>query len=163
MRPHLQVPRCGSAGYSIQTGLDDRIVGGASQVSVASASLPEGYRLLQTAYLALRFVDVLRINERDFDIRLHDVSRSGNAFVWRFRCRELVLSQDAGLPAWRSHDGNMALPDMVVDKPVLDRSQNGAWSRGHVCVRMAGDILGAIEECVLVALTCSVLLKNLVS
>jgi hypothetical protein len=28
-------------------------------------------------------------------------------------------------------------------------------------VRMAGDILGAIEECVLVALTCSVLLKIL--
>ena len=82
--------------------------------------LPEGYRLLQTAYVASRFVDVLRTHERDFDIRLHDVSRSSNAFVWRFRCRELILSQDAGLPARRSHDGNMALPDMVVDKPVLD-------------------------------------------
>jgi hypothetical protein len=53
----------------------------------------------------------------------------------------------------------MALPDMVVDKPVLDGSQNGAWSRGHVCVRVAGDIPGAVEECVLVALTDSVLLK----
>ena len=97
----------------------------------------------------------------NFDIRLHDVSRSSSAFVWRFRCRELVLSQDAGLPAWRSHDRNMALPDMVVDKPVVDRSQNGAWSRGHVYVRMAGDIPGAIEERVLVALTCSILLKIL--
>ena len=94
-------------------------VGGASQASVASASLPEGYRLLQTAYVALRFV-VLRTHERDFDIRLHDVSRSSNAFVWRSGRRELVLSQGAGLPAWRSHDRNMALPDMVVDKPVLD-------------------------------------------
>ena len=145
MRPRLQVLRCSSAGYSIcretllhlngclpganpfgispflvQTGMDERIVGGAIRVSVASASLPEGYRLLQTSYVALRFVDVLRTHERDFDIRLHDVSRSGNAFVWRFRCRELVLSQDAGLPAWRSHDRNMALPDMVVDKPVFD-------------------------------------------
>jgi len=53
----------------------------------------------------------------------------------------------------------MALPDMVVDKPVLDRSQNGAWSRGHVCGRVAGDIPGAVEECVLVALTDSVLMK----
>jgi hypothetical protein len=83
-------------------------------------SLPEKYRLLQTAWVALRFVDALRAHERDFDIRLYDVSRSGNALVWRFRCRELVLSQDAGLLAWRGHDGNMALPDMVVDKPVLD-------------------------------------------
>ncbi|WP_212419577.1 hypothetical protein [Bradyrhizobium sp. AUGA SZCCT0283] len=55
----------------------------------------------------------------------------------------------------------MALPDMVVDKPVLDRSQDGAWSRGHVCVRVASDILGAVEECVLAALTGSVLLKIL--
>jgi hypothetical protein len=69
---------------------------------------------------SLRFVDALRTHERDFDIRLHDVSRSGNAFVWRFGCRELVLSQDAGLLAWRSHDRNMGLPDMVVDKPVFD-------------------------------------------
>jgi hypothetical protein len=36
------------------------------------------------------------------------------------RRRKLVLSQGAGLLAWRSHDGNMALPDMVVDKPVFD-------------------------------------------
>jgi hypothetical protein len=84
-----------------------------------------------------RFVDVLRTHERVFDIRLHDVSRSGNAFVWRFRCRELVLSQGAGLLARRSHDRNMGLPDMVVDKFVFDRSQNGAWSCGHVCVRVA--------------------------
>jgi hypothetical protein len=55
----------------------------------------------------------------NFDIRLHDVSRSSSAFVWRFRCRELILSQGAGLPAWRSHDRNMALPDMVVDKTCL--------------------------------------------
>src|SRR6187200_3124376 len=66
----------------------------------------------------LRFVDALRSHERNLDIRLHDVSRSSDAFVWRFRCRELVLSQDAGLPAGRSHGGIMALPDMVVDKPV---------------------------------------------
>jgi hypothetical protein len=69
---------------------------------------------------SLRFVDVLRTHERDFDIRLHDVSRSSNAFVRRFRRRELVIPQDAGLLAWRGHDGVMALPDMVVDKPVLD-------------------------------------------
>ena len=69
---------------------------------------------------SLRFVDVLRTHERDFDICLHDVSRASNAFVWRFRCSELVFSQGVGLPAWRRHDGNMALPDMVVDKPVLD-------------------------------------------
>src|SRR5215217_4613013 len=95
---------------------------------------------------SLRFVDVLRSHERNLDLRLHDVSRSSDAFVWRFRCRELILSQDAGLPAWRSHSGIMALPDMVVDGPVLDRSPNGAWSRGHVCVRVAGDIPGAVEE-----------------
>jgi len=77
--------------FLVQTGLDERIVGGASRVSVASASLPEGYRLLQTAYVASRFVDVLRTHERDFDIRLHDVSRSSNAFVWRFRCRSSFL------------------------------------------------------------------------
>jgi hypothetical protein len=53
----------------------------------------------------------------------------------------------------------MALPDLVVDKPVLDGSQNGAWSRGHVCVRVGSDIPGAVEECVLLALTDSVLLK----
>jgi hypothetical protein len=53
----------------------------------------------------------------------------------------------------------MALPDMVVDKPVFDGSQNGAWSRGHVCVRVASDIFGAVEECVLAALTGAVLLK----
>jgi hypothetical protein len=110
----------GLSSFLDRTGLDDRIVGGASQASAASAFLPEGSRLLQTAFVALRFADVLRTHERDFDIRLHDVSRSGNAFVWRSGCRELVLSQDAGLPAWRSHDRNMALPDMVVDKPVLD-------------------------------------------
>ena len=69
---------------------------------------------------SLRFVDVLRSHERDFDIRLYDVSHSSNAFIWRFRCRELVLSQDAGLLAWHGHDRNMALPDMVVDKPVFD-------------------------------------------
>jgi hypothetical protein len=108
------------SSFLVQSGLDERIVGGASQASVASAHLPEGYRLLQTANVALRFADVLRTHERDFDIRLHDVSRSGNAFVWRLRRREFVLSQDAGLLAWRSHDRNMALPDMVVDKPVLD-------------------------------------------
>ena len=96
-----------------------------------------------------RFGDVLRSHERDFDIRLHHVSRSSDALVRRFRCRELVLSQDTGLPAWRSHGRTMALPDMVVDRPVLDRSQNGAWSRGHVCVRVAGDIPGAVEERVL--------------
>jgi len=67
-----------------------------------------------------RFVDVLRTHERDFDIRLHDVSRSSNASVRRFRRRELILSQDVGLLAWRGHGGNMALPDMVVDKSVFD-------------------------------------------
>ena len=119
----------------------------------------QGYRLLQTAYVARRFVDFLRTDERDFDIRLHDVSRSGNAFVRRFGCRKLVLSQGTGLFALRSNDRIMALPDMVVDKPVLDRSQDGAWSRGHVCVRVGSDIPGAVEECVLLALTDSVLLK----
>ena len=69
---------------------------------------------------SLRFVDVLRAHERDFDIRLHDVSRSSNAFVRRFRRRELFLPQDARLLAWRGHDGVMVLPDMVVDRPVLD-------------------------------------------
>jgi hypothetical protein len=69
---------------------------------------------------SLRFVDFLRTHERDFDIRLHDVSRSSNAFVRRRRCRELILSQDAGLLAWRGRDRNLALPDMVVDKSVFD-------------------------------------------
>ena len=42
----------------VQAGLDERIVGGASQLSAASAHLPEGHGLLQTADVALRFVDV---------------------------------------------------------------------------------------------------------
>ena len=115
--------------------------------------------MLQTADVALRFADALGTHERDFDIRLYAVSGSGNAIVWRFGCRELVLSQGAGLLAWRSHDRNMALPDLVVDEPVIDRSQNGTWPRGHVCGRVADDIPGAAEECVLLALTDSVLLK----
>jgi hypothetical protein len=35
--------------FLVQARRDERIVGGASRLSVASASLPEGYRLLQTA------------------------------------------------------------------------------------------------------------------
>jgi len=35
--------------FLVQTRRDERIVGGASRLSVASASLPEGYGLLQTA------------------------------------------------------------------------------------------------------------------
>jgi hypothetical protein len=44
---------------------------------------------------------------------------------------------------------------------LIDR-RAGAWSRGHVCVRVAHDILGAVQECILAALTDSVLLKILV-
>jgi hypothetical protein len=95
-------------------------VGGVGQVQVASVSLSGRVQVAANCICSSRFVDVLRTHERDFDIRLHDVSRSSNAFVWRFRCRELVLSQGAGVLAWRSHDRNMALPDMVVDKPVFD-------------------------------------------
>src|ERR1700692_2279851 len=87
---------------------------------MARAAQCFGIQVAANCLCSPRFVDVLRTHERDFDIRLHDVSRSGNAFVWRFRCRELVLSQNAGLLAWRSHDRNMALPDMVVDKSVFD-------------------------------------------
>jgi hypothetical protein len=53
----------------------------------------------------------------------------------------------------------MGLPDLVVDKPVLDGSQNGAWSRWHVCVGVGSDIPGAVEECGLLTLTDSVLLN----
>jgi len=67
-----------------------------------------------------RFADALRIHERDFDIRLYDVSRTGNVAVWRFRRREFIFSQDGGLLARRGHDGNMGLPDMVVGKSVID-------------------------------------------
>ena len=94
---------------------------GRRKPSVSRTGVPSGrLRVVANCICSPRFVDVLRTHERDFDIRLHDVSRSGNAFVWRFRCRELVLSQNAGLLAWRSHDRNMALPDMVVDKSVFD-------------------------------------------
>ena len=91
---------------------------GRRKPSIGRIGVPS--RRVRVAVCSPRFVDVLRTHERDFDIRLHDVSRSSNAFVWRFRCCKLVLSQGAGLLAWRSHGRNMALPDMVVDKPVFD-------------------------------------------
>ena len=59
---------------------------------------------------------------------------------------EFLLSQDAGLPAWRSHVRIVVLPDMVVDEPVSDRSQNGAGSLGHVCGRLADNAAGAVEK-----------------
>jgi hypothetical protein len=67
-----------------------------------------------------RFADALRTHERDFDIRLYDVSRAGNVVVWRFRRRELIFSQDGGVLTWRGHDRNVGLPDMVVGKSVID-------------------------------------------
>jgi hypothetical protein len=103
------------SSFLIQTQLDERVVAQARHRS-HRCPFPEdtGCCKLQ------RFVAALRTHERDFDIRLHDVFRSSNAFVWRFRCCELVLSQGVGLLAWRGHNRNMALPDIVVDKPVFD-------------------------------------------
>ena len=86
----------------------------------AQVPLPRRALVAANCITSLRFGDVLRSHERDFDSRLHDVSRSGNSFVWRFRRRELIPSQGIGLLARRGHDGNMALPGMVVDKSVFD-------------------------------------------
>jgi hypothetical protein len=102
----------------------------------------------------------LRSHERDFDIRLHDVSNSSNALVRRFGRRELILSQATGLLTWHGHDGDVALPGMVVDKSVFDRPQNSSWSRWRVCLRVAGDVVAAVEECVLGALTSLTLLNK---
>ena len=84
------------------------------------AALPRKLLIAANCTLCPRFGDVLRSHERDSHIRLHYVSRSSNAFVWCLGRRELVLSQGIGLLAWRGHDGNMALPGMVVDKSVFD-------------------------------------------
>lgn len=70
----------------------------------------------QTAVPTRDLLIALRIHERDPDIGLHDVSHPSDAFVRRFRCRQLVLPQDVGLPAWHDHQWNMALPNMVVDE-----------------------------------------------
>ena len=63
----------------------------------------------------------MRSHERDLDIRLHDVSDTNNALVWRFRRSELTLSQTTGLLTWCGHDCDVALPRMVMDKFVFDR------------------------------------------
>lgn len=95
---------------------------------------------------------VVRSHERDFDSRVHDVSCPRNAPVRSFRRRSLVLSQDGGLPARHGNDGLVALPGMVVDQPVPDGSQNGAWPCGDVCVRVGRDIPRSVEECILAVL-----------
>jgi hypothetical protein len=118
-----------------------------------TSALPKKVLVAANCAPYFRFGDVLRSHERDSDIRLHDVSRSSNAFVRRLRRRKLVLSEGIGLLAWRGHDGIMALPRMVVDKSVFDGSQNGSWSRGHVCFCLADNIPGAVEEYSLVAMT----------
>jgi hypothetical protein len=124
-----------------------------------TSALPEKVLVAANCAPYLRFADVLRGHERDSDIRLHDVSRSSNAFVRRLGRRKLIFPQGIGLLAWRGHDGIMALPGMVVDRPVFDGSQNGSWSRRHVRFCVAANIPGAVEECILVALTDSTLLK----